>query len=66
MDRMHLFVIKKADQDQYWNCSTVHGTGWHPHYPKQAFSKSELAVEISRLADAGLGKQRIEVIELHA
>ena len=41
-----LYVIRKVDQDQYWHCSIEHGAGWHPHYPKQSFSKSELTKQI--------------------
>lgn len=59
-----LFVIKKSDCDQYWTCSREHGSGWNPKRPKQSFSKSELSKEIFRMAEAGLGKQRIEIIEL--
>ena len=59
-----LYVIKKSSCEQYWMCSSVHGTGWNPHHPKQAFSKSELAKEVRRLVDNGLGKQRLEIIEL--
>jgi len=63
--RSNLFVIKKSILHQYWMCSSEHGTGWNPHYPKQAFSRSELAKEIRRLIDNGIGKQRLEIIELH-
>lgn len=59
-----LFVIKKSDCDQYWLCSSEHGSGWHEGYPKQAFSRSELTKEMRRLTDKGLGRQRLEVIEL--
>jgi hypothetical protein len=65
MDRMGLFVIKKSDQNQYWVRSGEHGCGWNPHFPKQAFSKSELAKEILFLLSSGIGAQRIEIIELH-
>ncbi len=48
-----LFIIKKLNAEQYWSCSTEHGTGWNPNEPKQAFSKSELVHEIHRLAYEG-------------
>lgn len=48
-----LFVIRKRGQDQYWTCSSEHGSGWHDRHPKQAFSPSELAREIRRLIDQG-------------
>lgn len=60
-----LFVIKKSDCEQYWTCSLEHGSGWNPHVPKQAFTKSELSKEVFRITENGLGKQRIEIIELH-
>lgn len=48
-----LFVIERMGpgmQRNYWACSTVHGCGWSTHDPKQAFTKSELAVEVARIA----------------
>lgn len=58
-----LFVIRQLGRDLYWNCSTEHGCGWHPHYPKQAFSKSELVRELSRMIEAGIF-QSVEIIQL--
>jgi hypothetical protein len=37
----------------YWCCSSEHGSGWTPHQPKQAFSRSELTKEIRRLIEEG-------------
>lgn len=51
-----LFVIERVgvgNERQYWACSSEHGSGWHPGYPKQAFSRSELTKEIRRLIDQG-------------
>lgn len=45
-----LFVIRKRDQEQYWCCSSEHGSGWSDGTPKQSFSPSELATQIGLLA----------------
>jgi len=47
-----LFVIKKRYQDQFWCCSTEHGSGWSEGHPKQSFSPSEVTKEIRRLIDS--------------
>ena len=48
-----LFVIRKRDAQQYWLCSSEHGSGWNDKQPKQTFSKSELAKEVFRLIEKG-------------
>lgn len=48
--RIPLFVIRKLDQEQYWTCSSEHGSGWHPGNPRQSFSPSELATQVGLLA----------------
>lgn len=45
-----LFVIRKRHQEQYWNCSSEHGSGWNDRHPKQSFSPSELATQVGHLA----------------
>lgn len=60
--RSKLFVIKKRNQNQYWNSSPGHGTGWNPNHPKQAFTKSELAHQVWVLAANHWTD--IEIIEL--
>lgn len=58
-----LFVIRQRGRQLYWTCSTTHGSGWHPQFPKQAFSKSELASELSRMIEHGHFSS-IEILEL--
>lgn len=60
-----LFIIKKSNEESYWNCSSEHGTGWNPHYPKQAFSPSELTKTLRLLIDEGWFIHS-EIIELDA
>lgn len=62
--RTQLFVIKKSNQDQYYCCSSVHGCGWTPHRPKQAFTKSELSRVLREMIDQGVQAGRMEIIEL--
>jgi hypothetical protein len=53
--RTRLFIIERRSGDElvYWNCSGEHGSGWNPHYPKQAFSPSELTKTLRLLIDEG-------------
>ena len=44
-----LFVIKMRNREQYWTCSSEHGSGWN-NQPKQSFSPSELATQVGLLA----------------
>lgn len=64
MRSTRLFVIKKKDQPQFWNCSGEHGCGWNDGTPKQAFSPSELVTELRRLIDEGWWND-IVVSQLH-
>jgi hypothetical protein len=62
--RIPLFVIKKKGQEQFWACSSEHGSGWCDRHPKQSFTKSELAKEIHRLIDRDWFTD-IEILQLH-
>lgn len=48
-----LYVIRKKNQEQYWQCSTKHGAGWIPRYPKQMFNSDEMLQELQRLIEYG-------------
>lgn len=51
-----LFVIERYNGNGeflYWTCSSEHGSGWNPRYPKQAWSRSELANEIRLMIERG-------------
>lgn len=49
--RCRMFAIRLRGRQLYWTCSSEHGSGWHPRYPKQAFSKSELAQQIMQMIE---------------
>ena len=61
--KTRLFVVRKRFQEQFWTCSSEHGSGWNDGHPKQSFSPSELTREIRRLIDQGWMTDLI-VIEL--
>ena len=62
-----LYVIMRYSEGEarYWNCSTEHGTGWHPRHPKQAFSKSELIEAIRLMVYEGWWVSGTAICELH-
>ena len=47
--KVPLFVIKMRHHEEYWTCSSEHGSGWNSR-PKQSFSPSELATQVGLLA----------------
>ena len=47
--KVPLVVIRMRHQEEYWTCSSEHGSGWNSH-PKQSFSPSELATQVGLLA----------------
>ncbi len=59
-----LYIIKQRGRDSFWGNSSEHGCGWHPDYPKQAFSKSELAKEIQSMIAGGYFVD-CEILELY-
>lgn len=66
-ERTGLFVIRSCatsgdGKQQYWSCSTEHGTGWCS-VPKQSFTKSELSGQVFDIIEHG-HFQDMEIIEL--
>lgn len=61
--KSQLFVIKQRGRDMFWNCSAEHGSGWNQGWPKQAWSKSELANEIRLMIERNFF-QDCEILEL--
>lgn len=48
-----LYIIRKKNQEQYWQCNSKHGAGWSPRYPKQMFNSEEMLQELQRLIEHG-------------
>ncbi len=65
LNKSHLYIItrKSGNETVVFNCSSEHGTGWNPHYPKQAFSKSELITMLRMMLEEGWASG-VGIIEL--